>query len=331
MEVQCAWCRKGLGTKPGGDGITHGMCQECADRMLADFRVDRVKGFRQRAGPLDYPQHELDPEVWDTSTQPPALKHDVVQVILQAVDELGHYGIRDSDVNDIFIAGSITGVQWEDDSDIDVQLVVQTAPETLEALKHGIGTLNSHWHIGEHPVHFFVLSPEDLQGGRLRHYDAVYDVLDSHWVKAPAPAQNDPEQLEQHVYERAEDFARQIDLGVGKTHRDARDLAYFRKVLHRAGPDLQERVRARLQSKVTALDADVEQLITGLNDLHQERARAFQEALERGDSSSPNLLPGNLVWKLLERWRYIQMLRSLAELAEGGITEKEELQLAARA
>lgn len=37
----CAWCRSHLGGAPPGTApVTHGICQPCADRMLAEAAID---------------------------------------------------------------------------------------------------------------------------------------------------------------------------------------------------------------------------------------------------------------------------------------------------
>lgn len=33
LVIICAWCGKHLGTKPGGDGVTHGICADCAKTL----------------------------------------------------------------------------------------------------------------------------------------------------------------------------------------------------------------------------------------------------------------------------------------------------------
>ena len=35
MERRCAWCGKLLGYKPG-DGVSHGICDECLERLLEE-------------------------------------------------------------------------------------------------------------------------------------------------------------------------------------------------------------------------------------------------------------------------------------------------------
>lgn len=41
MQVICAWCGADLGTKPGRDGVSHGMCSACKaefDRQLEEMK-----------------------------------------------------------------------------------------------------------------------------------------------------------------------------------------------------------------------------------------------------------------------------------------------------
>lgn len=43
MTIQCAWCRKNMGSKEGHlDSVTHGICPECSTRVLEDWEARRV-------------------------------------------------------------------------------------------------------------------------------------------------------------------------------------------------------------------------------------------------------------------------------------------------
>ena len=37
MQIVCAWCGRVLGTKQGGEGITHGICPECLAKLQAEI------------------------------------------------------------------------------------------------------------------------------------------------------------------------------------------------------------------------------------------------------------------------------------------------------
>lgn len=328
IRVECAWCGKHMGDKPAEGvepGVSHSICPDC----LAALRTQR-DAMRRRAGPLDYALDKLDSSVWDDApVGEPTLRPQVSEAILKALDELqSRYQIDDHHVADVFVAGSITGLQYSDDSDVDVQLVLDVDDATLDRIHHEIEGLNAKYRVSTHPVHFYVLTPHEL-GDLQRRYDAIYDVLEQRWVKGPAGSvSDDPEALEQQVFDKAQEFAERVDLEMGRTHRDARDLAYLQQAVGRAPSHVQSRVESRLTHTVQRLEQDIATLSADLDEIHQARAHAFQQALESGGTVSPNLVPENLLWKILERWRYVQALQAVKSLTKGGLTNDEVLQLA---
>lgn len=44
LKSICAWCDKELGEKPGGDGISHGICPSCSKDLLSDYFQSKKKG-----------------------------------------------------------------------------------------------------------------------------------------------------------------------------------------------------------------------------------------------------------------------------------------------
>lgn len=54
MTIICAWCGANLGTKPGGDGETHGICGDCSDRLRRQHGLQpsslRAQKLPDRAG-----------------------------------------------------------------------------------------------------------------------------------------------------------------------------------------------------------------------------------------------------------------------------------------
>jgi hypothetical protein len=49
MTVTCAWCGRYLGTKDGHgvEGVSHGICEDCARRWLSDERVEVAVAERE--------------------------------------------------------------------------------------------------------------------------------------------------------------------------------------------------------------------------------------------------------------------------------------------
>ncbi|HSH69485.1 MAG TPA: hypothetical protein VK997_06180 [Deferrisomatales bacterium] len=49
LSVICAWCGTSLGAKPGGEGVSHGICPPCARRHLFPFIEALKHGGRPSA------------------------------------------------------------------------------------------------------------------------------------------------------------------------------------------------------------------------------------------------------------------------------------------
>ena len=44
MEIICGWCNKSLGKKEGGEGQTHGICDDCL-RIHFPHQYGKIKGI----------------------------------------------------------------------------------------------------------------------------------------------------------------------------------------------------------------------------------------------------------------------------------------------
>jgi len=50
MNIVCAWCHKDMGEKDGEgiDGVSHGVCEECLNRLLERTRRTRTVRIARR-------------------------------------------------------------------------------------------------------------------------------------------------------------------------------------------------------------------------------------------------------------------------------------------
>ena len=52
MKIVCAWCEKDLGTKEVNSGsgaeITHGVCPECAKKVMNEYRDIKEKEAKEK-------------------------------------------------------------------------------------------------------------------------------------------------------------------------------------------------------------------------------------------------------------------------------------------
>jgi transposase-like protein len=42
IKIECSYCKKDMGTKDGNGttGVSHSICQECAEKILAEFKEE---------------------------------------------------------------------------------------------------------------------------------------------------------------------------------------------------------------------------------------------------------------------------------------------------
>lgn len=262
------------------------------------------------AGPLNYPvKYGLDPNVWDTSVSPPTLQSEIKTAInLERSKLLEH--IDPSKLDSIIIVGSITTPNWDNESDIDTHFIVDISDDEVKKL---YPTLTPFYNFGGHNLQFYLITPDILKGS-LARYDNVYDVERGSWVKySPQAYVTDPGPLEAKVYSKAEEIAAKVDLLIGKELRHKRDIEFLQDELTKADSGHLEEIITRLATKREELCSELQEIIRDLDKAHDDRESAFLQVLQDGQprQESYNLVAGNLVWKLLERWGYVRLLHKL--------------------
>ena len=56
MKIVCAWCEKDMGEKEGEgiEGISHSICEECADKLVLDMK--KLLEIERAVGNLESPE-----------------------------------------------------------------------------------------------------------------------------------------------------------------------------------------------------------------------------------------------------------------------------------
>jgi len=284
------------------------------------------------AGPLDYPLDQLDETVWDLSEDPPRLREETRQAIGDGLsDLLDESGLSEDALEGVFLSGSITSKNWAPAADLDIGVVLDVDEGRRDEIKKILPDLNGRYQVAEHPVNFFIATREEWPK-RIGVLDNVYDVMKEVWFDYdPAPLIEDPEQLEEDVYARAVSWARKLDLELGETERDLRDLDFLRAALRKVPLDVRAAVMRRIDGKIQELDDDVETVLASYDTFDRERAEVFSTYLDKcpgedcpvGPGESANLAPANIVSKLLERWQYVTLLKRLySEFKDVEITDE---------
>lgn len=270
---------------------------------------------------VDLPRDSLDQGVFqffDDGRQP-ILKDGVKAQILKDIEEMKEvvpvvrfYGI-----------GSTFTQNFKDDSDIDINVQVDvhdldsiSAADILQSLKR----LNGKLAVGtQHPINYFCITDEfDWDKA-----EAVYDIVNERWVKAPQIINPDVGSY----LAKFQETLRSIDLSTGELRRNMIDFKDIKKLKTR---NLQQ-LHDMSQRKLDEIEENLKQLVGVYHDVKILRKMAFDRMLTPQEVQmygSKNMLPENIVYKLLEKYYYVRFLKKLQEALEerdGGIFDVSKL------
>lgn len=255
---------------------------------------------------LDEKKKTLCPEVWDINQSPPVMQPLAKKDIISRLSIL----TKDLQIESVFIVGSLTGYRYTDDSDIDVSVTIDVSDEELEKYRDETKKYNGKVLAGtKHPVNFYFLNTEV----GLERYDSVYDFVEDKWIKEPSDIGVDLFD----VYDEFKNTLRELDDNKAEALRSITDIETLRAAYNNGGdPAI---LRYKLMRRYKDLDAAVEALVAEYDEAHQNRLRAFKRysdlaAIGVQVLPSPNVLPENIRYKMIERYHYLDLLKKLQDI-----------------
>lgn len=258
----------------------------------------------------------LSPHVWEGEE---AFRPDAKEFILDQLDHAlsGYEGYLEH-VKRVYIIGSITGLQYDDDADVDCNIYIDVEAFAMEmgvdaeALRHSIREAlikNNGTNLpdSDHPVNYF-LATDDTMPPAL----GIYDLLEDYWIKRPEndyPEDFDPYNALKDAMERAETVMERIDRRWGSAVRSEKALQQYGTPEHK---------RRMLR--------DLKALKTIYTNLKEERQELFTVAKKNDlDNREVQLGTANVVYKAVEFQGYMDKLISAAQYlsqmeGEGALT-----------
>ena len=294
------------------------------DDMLIEYNLQKEATLIY-SSVLDLPHDTLDPSLWDFNGQP-TLDPEVKDTIVYSLyDWLEQNGFSSGWVNDMFFIGSAAGYQYRDISDLDITIVpdldllreeVGDEGDNLkikELVKQMIKELNGYL-IVKHPVNYYIRLTADVPVG-----EAIYNIFSDTWIKTAPPIKDDyvPEERFKTQWLMAEARAGVIDEVVGKLKRRIDDYDILSE--YADDPKWGPRIQERLENKKNSINQWVEWLSHEYVEIWKARQKAYK--VEESQESM-----GNLIYKFLERYDYIDFLHALREIRDSyTIEELKEL------
>lgn len=255
---------------------------------------------------IDIPRNSLDPQVWEFPDGGHPIMHPSIKV--QILEDIGKIE-NIVPVKEFFAIGSILTHRYSKTSDIDINVVIDEQDFdniSREALVNLAVKLNGNLASGtSHPINYFFVKGEfDTENA-----DGIYDVANERWVKEPISL-NTNVQKYWNMFQAA---VGAIDANTAELRRDVIDYEQLTDLSKEDTASL----RKMLEDKLEEIEEDVQALISNYKGIRLQRMDAFSKPLSLKQIKkyrSKNLLPENVIYKLLERyhyWRFIHKLKNI--------------------
>ena len=269
---------------------------------------------------IDYAHKSLDPKLWDLSKDPISLRPDVKDEIIKHLKD--YFGNKFSKyVDELHITGSIGTQQWKSDTDIDIHIVPKNIKanmaeyeEARSKIKHDFD--NKGITIAGHPYEVYLqLDPEQEKRG-----DSSYSVLDDKWIKMPFSLSDDFDPDVEFAYLKKDlsGIFKSMDSALGELRRDLVDYDIIDDYVGHLEPAEKTFLKDKLKVKLQEIEDDMAKLIKYKTKYHGARKSGYgpedQENAWKEVIKSKSWAPGNVMWKMLDRYKYVTLTLALQKV-----------------
>jgi len=270
---------------------------------------------------IDIPRRTYAKDVFDNAdTENPKLKQSVLDIINAQLKEFEKlYPIKKYS-----LVGSSITKNYRDDADLDVNVLFDVAPADREAVRiklaHQLKGINGKLIPGtKHPINYYIITDPNVKETNDKMADGVFDIKNNTWIRKPKEFKFDANRY-------AADFERkvkEIDVIEGELKRDIIDY----KELTELNPDDVLNLQEIINEKISKIEDDIKHLVDIGNTVLKDRQDAFATDMtpeEIKTFGKKNLLPKNVIYKMLEKYHYLRLYHQLKDILEDGkITDAE--------
>ena len=271
---------------------------------------------------VDEPRRTYAKDVFDrANTTNPRLKKSVKDAILKGMKAFE--GI--APVLRYRIIGGILTKQYNEESDIDVNVFFdvpagqrETVHKKLRKMAAKVNGKNSPG--TKHPINYFVLVSDEAYDLANQMADNVYDLEKDEFEKRSTVR---PIDLDDYMTD-FQDRVSKVDILTGELRRDVIDYVSLKKMSRKEVANLESKVKNKLKE----IENDIEGLVSSHKEIRSERMAGFMQKLtpeKLRKYGSQNALPKNVIYKLMEKYYYLQFFIQLEKIIgdDGKLSAKE--------
>jgi len=286
---------------------------------------------------LDYEHDELSPVIWDKQHQ---MRSGIKSFIYNSLEMFFMRENIKGDthfVKDIIIASSLATYYFQENSDMDVKIIIDmdefkennpnynkyTNDDVLDRLIDD--GRESSWLTAAipgtaHVLDVYFIEIDEFTEDKYIKYDSLYSITKNKWIKIPQKinTEGNPSYILDRAKEKAKDYLDQLSLDISQAKRSTLDWYVLMDYLKSIDSDEKEEFYGEMKKVLNEINESVEKLIQDREMVKLLRKETFNK--KDLDSQfeqlmgSFNYADGNLIFKIVQRYGYMRILTDLAKL-----------------
>jgi hypothetical protein len=255
---------------------------------------------------IDYKRKRLAPTIWDEGMLRPQVRSYILGLLKKNFP--GFIGS--------FILGSITTRRYSKASDVDVNV---TMPKNLDlepyrSIAKGLNKERIKYPGSPHIITFFVVHPVEKKDA-IQKTTGAYDLVSNKWLKRADDIGTDTKPLEGAFQGQIKD----VDIALGELNRDVKDVELIIDAFKEVPDSEKQKILQELEGKKAEIEDDLKVITEEYDELHRARVASFEKELESDPYSAKKhlynqTLPGNVIFKMMERYGYRDLLERLRDI-----------------
>ena len=277
---------------------------------------------------IDIPRRTYAPGVFDDEdTDNPKIKDSVLRMISKQFEEFE----TEYPIIKYSLIGSILTKRYRNDADLDINVLFNVPEdkreeERLRLSKKYLSAASPNSIQGKlipgtkHPVNYYFITDEETYDDQNLKADAVFDIKGQRFIKRPEDFEFNPN-LYMKQFQKQVD---KIDIHKGELKRDIIDYDELMELKPGEIKDLEKRTK----NKLSEIEHHIEKLKNIGTDLDTKRRAAFDTDMtpdEIKTYSIKNRLPANVIYKMLEKYHYLILLKKCKKILDDGQVTDDEI------
>ena len=308
------------------------------------LQMDSKNAPTKSASILDEPRAELDPAIWSIGEDDlPFLKPDVkIHIVKNFFDYISQFGgyIRPEEfIKNFFYTGSTATRTYHDRSDIDIHIIVdwndmaalnpdkaRKDPKEMHEDLHNIfwWTLNKIKLEGtKHPLTYYVVPPGE-EKEILEAKEEIYDIGHDCWLVPPGEVVALPREAMTIATEEASEIMSRIEEHLANARKGMINYDML-KILEKLNNSNTPIILQKFDEILKALDKELVALKDEYALLKQKRQEGFDLGKPIVPSESKNYTLGNIIFKLVERYKLMDVLREIKRITDARPVEHTQV------